>query len=106
MVGNFENIGSFIRNCNGIKLKYDQACLEIVTNETISFWSQYEECEDCMLLETEKIPFTKAIVLNTISPLHYAIRNRNGQICNGMYSFIKILVSLLLHYDCNSGPVI
>lgn len=85
MVGNFENIGSFIRNCNGIKLKYDQACLEIVTNETVSFWSQYEECEDCMLLETEKIPFTKAIVLNTISPLRYAIRNRNGQICNGMY---------------------
>ncbi|CAH2097531.1 unnamed protein product [Euphydryas editha] len=87
MIGNFENIGSFIRNCNGMKLKYDQACLEIITNETVTFWSQYEECEDCMLLETEKIPFTKAIILDTISPLRYAIKNRNGQICNGTYEF-------------------
>ncbi|XP_038218278.1 heparan-alpha-glucosaminide N-acetyltransferase-like [Zerene cesonia] len=87
MLGQFENIGAFIRHCNGTKLRYDQACLEIITDENISFWSQYEECEDCMLLETVKLPKTGAVVLDTTSPLRYAIRNGVGEICNGTYEF-------------------
>ncbi|XP_047540046.1 heparan-alpha-glucosaminide N-acetyltransferase-like [Vanessa atalanta] len=87
MLGNFENVGSFIRNCNGTTLKYDQACLEIKTNESVTFWSQYEECEDCMLLETARIPTSRAVILNTVSPLRYAIKNGNGVICSGTYEF-------------------
>ncbi|CAH0717685.1 unnamed protein product, partial [Brenthis ino] len=87
MLGNFENVGAFTPHCNGTRLRYDQACLEIITNETVSFWSQYQECEDCMLLETVKIQSTRGIVLDTISPLRYAIKNGNGEICNGTYEF-------------------
>ncbi|XP_045762205.1 heparan-alpha-glucosaminide N-acetyltransferase-like [Maniola jurtina] len=87
MLGNFENVGAFIRNCNGTKLKYDQACLEITTNENITFWSQYVECEDCMLLPTKNLPTSGAVVIETFSPLRYAIRNSSGEICNGTYEF-------------------
>ncbi|CAH0760197.1 unnamed protein product [Diatraea saccharalis] len=83
----FENVGAFVRDCNGTTLQYDKACLEIGTNETISFWSQYEECEGCVLLETKRLSSTGAIVLSTLSPVRYAIRNGNGQICNGTYQF-------------------
>ncbi|CAG9570896.1 unnamed protein product [Danaus chrysippus] len=87
MLGNFKNVGAFVRDCNGTTLKYDQACLEIITNEKITFWSQYEVCEDCMLLETKKLSSTGAVVIETESPLRYAIKNGNGLICNGTYHF-------------------
>ncbi|XP_041974872.1 heparan-alpha-glucosaminide N-acetyltransferase-like [Aricia agestis] len=87
MSNHFQNVGSFIRGCNGTTLRHDQACLEIVTNEEISFWSQYEECEDCMLLETKKLSTTGSLVLETFSPLRYEVRNADGQICNGTYEF-------------------
>lgn len=38
-----------------------------------------------MLLQTKNLPTTGAVVLETFSPLRYAIRNGNGQICNGLY---------------------
>ncbi|KAM3961405.1 heparan-alpha-glucosaminide N-acetyltransferase [Aphomia sociella] len=83
----FENIGAFIRDCNGTKLRYDQACLELITNEKISFWSQSEECQGCVLLETAKLPTTGAVVVHTLGPLQYAIKNGQGIICNGTYQF-------------------
>ncbi|XP_030034181.2 heparan-alpha-glucosaminide N-acetyltransferase [Manduca sexta] len=83
----FQNVGSFVRECNNAKLRYDQACLQIITNEDISFWSQYEECEGCMLLETARFGSTDAVVVSTTSPLKYSIRNGFGEICNGMYQF-------------------
>ncbi|XP_050671269.1 heparan-alpha-glucosaminide N-acetyltransferase-like [Leptidea sinapis] len=87
MLGQFENVGAFIRNCSAKTLRYDQACLELITDEPITFWSQYEECENCMLLETAKLSKTGNIILETISPLHYAIKSGNGEICNGTYKF-------------------
>ncbi|KAL4703761.1 hypothetical protein ACJJTC_017549 [Scirpophaga incertulas] len=84
---NFENVGAFLRKCNGTTLRYDQACLEILTKEKISFWSQYEECEGCMLLETANLPATGSVILDTLSPVEYAIRNGNGEICNGTFAF-------------------
>ncbi|XP_060807203.1 heparan-alpha-glucosaminide N-acetyltransferase [Amyelois transitella] len=82
-----QNIGAFIRKCNGTTLRYDQACLELITDEKVRFYSQYDECEGCKLLETITLPSTGAVVLGTTSPLHYAIKNDNGQICNGTYLF-------------------
>lgn len=87
MLRQFENVGAIRRDCDNVILRYDQACLQIITNESVTFWSQYEECEDCMLLETAKIPSTRRIVLETLSPLRYAIKNGNGEICNGTYEF-------------------
>ncbi|XP_059055711.1 heparan-alpha-glucosaminide N-acetyltransferase-like [Achroia grisella] len=84
---NFENVGALIRDCNGTKLRHDQACLELITNEKISFWSQSEECQGCILLETHKLPSTGAVVLQTLSRLRYAIKNELGVICNGSYLF-------------------
>lgn len=81
--GSFENVGAFIRECNGKKLRYDQACLQIITDQELSFLSQYEECEGCILLETAKISKTSDIVLKTASPLRYAVRNGHGEICSG-----------------------
>lgn len=86
--GSFENVGSFIRDCNGSKLRYDQACLQIITNTDVSFWSQYEECEGCILLGTANISDTRSLVLGTGSPLNYKVTNGNGVICNGKYSSI------------------
>lgn len=82
-VSYFQNMGSFIRDCNGTTLRYDQACLQIIAEEKISFLSQYDECEGCILQETAKPLGADAYVLSTLSPLHYAVRNENGQICNG-----------------------
>lgn len=87
-LGKFENVGAFIRSCNGTTLRYDQACLQIITTEKISFWSQYEECEGCKLLKTAELPISGAIVLETLSPLRFAVQNGNGQICNG--KFVKV----------------
>ena len=81
--GSFENVGSIIRDCNGTTLRYDQACLQIVTDQPVSFWSQYEECEGCILLETAHIPETRALILDTGSPIKYAVRNGNGEVCSG-----------------------
>ncbi|XP_026750425.1 heparan-alpha-glucosaminide N-acetyltransferase-like [Galleria mellonella] len=83
----FANVGSLIRNCSGTSLRYEQACLELVTNEKISFWSQSEECQGCVLLETFKLPATGAVVVQTLNPLRYAIKNDHGVICNGTYQF-------------------
>ncbi|XP_073962435.1 heparan-alpha-glucosaminide N-acetyltransferase-like [Choristoneura fumiferana] len=88
-LGKFENVGAFIRSCNGTTLRYDQACLQIITSEEISFWSQYEECEGCKLLKTVELPISGGIVLETLSPLRYAVKNGNGQICNGTYQFCE-----------------
>ncbi|KAF9420505.1 hypothetical protein HW555_003255 [Spodoptera exigua] len=83
----FENVGSFVRDCNGSRLRFDQACLQLITNEDVSFWSQYEECEGCVLLGTANISATHSLVLGTGSPLNYEVRNGNGLICNGTYQF-------------------
>ncbi|XP_013182542.1 PREDICTED: heparan-alpha-glucosaminide N-acetyltransferase-like [Papilio xuthus] len=83
----FENVGYFLRNCNGKTLRYDQACLQIVTNEQISFWSQYEECEDCILLKTADFNQTGDVVIETFSPLRYVVQNEQGRSCNGTYAF-------------------
>ncbi|KAL0861306.1 hypothetical protein ABMA27_008865 [Loxostege sticticalis] len=83
----FENVGAFIRHCNGTTLRYDQACLEIDTAEPITFWSQDEECEGCVLLKTARLPSTGSIVLSTLRPTRYAIRNGTAEICNGTYQF-------------------
>lgn len=80
----FENVGYFLRNCNGKTLRYDQACLQIITGEQISFWSQYEECEDCILLKTAELNQTGDIVIETFSPLRYLVQNEQGRSCNGM----------------------
>ncbi|XP_063629468.1 heparan-alpha-glucosaminide N-acetyltransferase-like [Cydia splendana] len=88
-LGQFENVGAFIRSCNGTTLRYDQACLEIITTEPISFMSQYEECQDCMLLPTEPLANSSSYLLKTLSPVRYAIENGHGQICNGSYQFLE-----------------
>ncbi|XP_045513819.1 heparan-alpha-glucosaminide N-acetyltransferase-like [Pieris brassicae] len=85
MLGQFNNVG--VRNCNGTKLRYDQACLEIITDGPVTFWSQYEECEDCMLLETANLKKSGPVVLETISPIRYAIQSEDNEICNGTYEF-------------------
>ncbi|CAF4859348.1 unnamed protein product [Pieris macdunnoughi] len=85
MLGQFNNVG--VRDCNGTKLRYDQACLEIITDGPIAFWSQYEECEDCMLLETANLKKSGPVVLETISPVRFAIRSADNEICNGTYEF-------------------
>ncbi|XP_075985188.1 heparan-alpha-glucosaminide N-acetyltransferase-like [Anticarsia gemmatalis] len=88
--GSFENIGAFKRECNGTRLKFDQACLLISgqsNHEPVLFSSQSEECEGCILRERGWIPESGEIVLNTTSPLRYAINNTNGQICSGEYQF-------------------
>lgn len=79
----FQNVGSFIRDCNDTTLRYDRACLQIITDVPVTFWSQYEECEGCILLETSKLTATDEVVLQTLSPLRYAIKNATHQICNG-----------------------
>lgn len=81
--GSFENVGSFIRDCNGTTLRYDQACLQIITDRKVSFWSQFEECEDCILLERAKIPETRALILETGSPIKYSVRKDDVEICHG-----------------------
>lgn len=86
----FENVGAFIRHCNGTTLRYDQACLEIDTAEPITFWSQDEECEGCVLLKTARLPSTGSIVLSTLRPTRYAIRNGTAEICNGKYFILVI----------------
>ncbi|XP_013137858.1 PREDICTED: heparan-alpha-glucosaminide N-acetyltransferase-like [Papilio polytes] len=83
----FENVGYFLRNCNGKTLRYDQACLQIITNEQLSFWSQYEECEDCILLKTADLNHTGDVVIETFSPLRYLVQNEQGRSCNGTYAF-------------------
>lgn len=98
MLRQFENVGAIRRDCDNIILRYDQACLQIITNESVTFWSQYEECEDCMLLETAKLPSTRRIVLETLSPLRYAIKNGNGEICNGT-QFTQFFLCLLSCYE-------
>lgn len=82
----FQNVGSFSRECNGTTLHYDQACLQIIAEEEITFLSQYDECEGCILLETKYPPISDEYVLGTLSPLHYAVRNGKGQICNGKFT--------------------
>lgn len=87
----FQNVGSFIRDCNGTTLHYDQACLEIIAHGKISFWSQYEECEGCILQETKKKAGTDAYVLDTLSPVHYEVHNETGPICNGKFVMHDVL---------------
>ncbi|XP_049880375.1 heparan-alpha-glucosaminide N-acetyltransferase-like [Pectinophora gossypiella] len=86
-LGKFENVGAFVRDCRNGTLLYDEACLEVITSETVTFWSQYEECEGCKLVLTKTLETTGEIVLKTLSPVHYAVKNGNGQICNGTYLF-------------------
>lgn len=82
-LSSFTNIGYSFKNCNGIKLRYDQACLEILTDNKISFWSQYEECEDCIMLKRVDLYKPEEIVIETFSPLRYSLRSDQGEICNG-----------------------
>ncbi|XP_048484368.1 heparan-alpha-glucosaminide N-acetyltransferase [Plutella xylostella] len=86
-LGVYENVGYFIRECDGRRLRYDQACLQVITSEKVSFWSQYLECEGCALLETATFKNNTKLVFGTTSPLKYAVHNANGEICNGTYQF-------------------
>ncbi|CAG9124516.1 unnamed protein product [Plutella xylostella] len=86
-LGVYENVGYFIRECDGRRLRYDQACLQVITSEKVSFWSQYLECEGCALLETATFKNNTKLVFSTTSPLKYAVHNANGEICNGTYQF-------------------
>lgn len=86
--GSFENVGSFIRDCGNKKLKYDEACLQVITDRPISFWSQYEECEGCILLQRANITSSHNFVIDTISPLRYTVKkDDNAEICSGEYQF-------------------
>lgn len=85
--GSFENIGSHIRDCDGKKLKYDQACLQINATSLVEFWSQSEECEGCVLLKTATVTDSSLVILDTRSPIRYAVKNDSGEICNGTYQF-------------------
>lgn len=91
---NFQNVGSFIRDCYGVDLRYDEACVQIISDTEISFWSQYDECEGCKLLPTEKTKGSDAYVFKTLSPVHYAIRNETAEICNGKWSNRDVLTYL------------
>ncbi|GBP55981.1 Heparan-alpha-glucosaminide N-acetyltransferase [Eumeta japonica] len=74
--------------CATTTLRYDEACLHLLTNTPISFWSQYTECEGCVLQETVKAEVDKDIVIRTLWPLQYEIRDHDGsRICNGTYQF-------------------
>lgn len=84
-IGNFQNVG--VRDCNNTTLHFDQACLQIVTQKSVYFWSQYEECDGCMLLNTKNLTKTDSFVVKTLSPLLYSVRNDNGEICNTKYHF-------------------
>lgn len=87
-LGQFENVGVFLRDCNGTKLQYDRACLEVITSEQVTFWSQYEECQDCMLLEKKTFDSSASLVFRTLSPVHYSVtkfKDGKGPICNGTY---------------------
>lgn len=80
----FQNVGSFIRECNGTTLRHDRACLQIITDEPVTFWSQHEECEGCILLKTAELSTTDEVQLGTLSAVQYAVHNSTGQtICNG-----------------------
>lgn len=84
----FQNVGSSIRECNSTTLRHDRACLQIITNDPVTFWSQYEECEGCILLNTANLLSTGEIELQTLSPLQYVVQNSTGHnICNGTYQF-------------------
>lgn len=83
MLGNYQNVGAFIRACDGTTLQYDQACLEIHTTEEVTFWRQYEECQNCELLPAATLNTTGETVLKTLSPVRYALRKGSDQICNG-----------------------
>lgn len=99
-LGQFENVGVFMRDCHGVTLKYDRACLEVITSEEVTFWSQYEECQDCMLLNTKTFSTSGALVLRTLSPVHYSVtkfKDGKGPICNGTYvlRFVTCIVYCL-----------
>lgn len=99
-LGQFENVGVFMRDCHGVTLRYDRACLEVVTNEEVTFWSQYDECQDCMLLDTKTFGSSGALVLRTLSPVHYSVtkfKDGKGPICNGMFiiTFVIFIVYCL-----------
>lgn len=87
-LGQFANIGVFNRDCNGAKLRFDRACLEVITNDTVTFWSQYEECQDCVLLDRKTFSSSGALVFRTLSPVQYSVtkfKDGKGPICNGAY---------------------
>lgn len=96
-LGQFENVGVFMRDCYGEKLQYDRACLEVITNEEVTFWSQYDECQDCKLLSTKTFNTNVSLVLRTLSPVHYSVtkfKDGKGPICNGT-CVLRILLRLL-----------
>lgn len=98
-LGKFQNVGYVAPECNGTTLHFDQACLQIFTKKNISFWSQYEECEGCKLLQTVNLQTTGSFVVKTFSPLKYLVRSDYGEICNGKHNtviakcFVQILFS-------------
>lgn len=87
--GKFENIGAFIRDCNNTLLRHDQACLLIDSSADVEFWSQTEECEGCILLKTADIPLKGAVVLDASSPLRYAVKYNNADLCKGNIVFVN-----------------
>ncbi|KAI5639277.1 heparan-alpha-glucosaminide N-acetyltransferase [Phthorimaea operculella] len=78
---------STYENCEETSLQYDQACLEVIASEFVTFWSNFEQCEGCRLLETAYVARSRALVVGTTSALRYALKNGTQQICNGTYQF-------------------
>lgn len=96
-LGQFENVGVLMRDCDGVLLQHDSACLEVITTEKVTFWSQYEECQDCMLLAKKNISSSGSLVFRTLSPVHYSVtKYEDGKepICNGTYA-LRVLLHLL-----------
>lgn len=103
VIEQFQNVGALARDCNDTRLRYDEACLTVISEEPVSFWSQYVDCEGCKLLEIAKIVSRSEIKLKTTSAVKYAITTSRGEICNGkfvyihfssLYSFIFAILAL------------
>ncbi|XP_026332744.1 heparan-alpha-glucosaminide N-acetyltransferase-like [Hyposmocoma kahamanoa] len=107
-LGQFENVGVLMRDCEGVLLQHDSACLEVITTEKVTFWSQYEECQDCMLLAKKNISSSGSLVFRTLSPVHYSVtKYEDGKepICNGTYWFgefgqYKLNVTEVTNNEC------
>ncbi|GBP30839.1 hypothetical protein EVAR_82581_1 [Eumeta japonica] len=70
------------------KLKFYEACLNIITHTNVTFRSRPVECEGCLLNETAKgAPPAKVIVTHTYWPLRYEIWNNTGRVCKATYHF-------------------
>lgn len=100
----FKNVGSFIRDCNGTTLRYDQACFEIISSEAVNFWSQTVDCIGCPLLRTAEVFSARQLIVQTLNPIRYAFKNSLGQICNGKWKNPPIFVWMFCLHSLSINP--